>query len=165
MCDKLVDKHINIIETTNTITHKHVDNLAAAESGTLGRFLKPNSPCVNKRIATNPLVIRMPDRHIIYSSHTALLPQDTPPIEARHAHIFPDLKNKALLSIGMFCDNGCLAIFDDKKVHIINKKTNKQIMHGTRNNQTSLYMVPLKPKQNENMTELKIPECHFSGGL
>ena len=38
-------------------------------------------------------------------------------------------------------------------------------MHGTRDNQTSLYMVPLKPKQNENMTELKIPECHFAGSL
>ena len=78
---------------------------------------------MDKRIATNPLGIRMPDGHIIYSSHTALLPQDTLSIKARHAHIFPDLKNKSLLSIGMFCDNGCLALFDDKKVHIIDKKT------------------------------------------
>ena len=107
----------------------------------------------------------MPDGHIIYSSHTDLLPQETLPIEAIHAHIFPDLKNKALLSISMFCDNRCLAIFDDKKVHIINKKTNKHIMHGTRDNQTSLYMVPLKPKQNENMTEFKIPDRHFASSL
>ena len=64
----------------------------------------------------------MPYGHIIYYSHTALLTQDTLPIEARHAHILPDLKNKALLSIGMFCDKGCLALFDDKKVHIIDNK-------------------------------------------
>ena len=165
MCDKLVDKHINIIGTTNTITHRHEDNLEAADSGTLGNVFKSNSPCVDKRIATNPLGIRMPDGHIIYSSHTALLPQDTTPIKARHAHIFPDLKNKALLSIGMFCDNRCLAIFDDKKVHIINKKNNKHIMHGTRNNQSSLYMVHLTPKQNENMTEFNIPDRHFAGSL
>ena len=38
-------------------------------------------------------------------------------------------------------------------------------MYGTRGNQTSLYMVPLKPKQNENMTEVKIPERHFAGSL
>ena len=120
---------------------------------------------MNKIIATNPLGIRMPDGRIIYSSHTALLPQDTLPIEARYAHIFPDLKNKALLSIGMFCDNGCIAIFDNKKLHIINKKTNKHIMNGTRDNQTSLYMVPLKPEQNENMTELKIPQSHSAGSL
>ena len=151
MCDKLDNKYINIIETTNTITHKHVDNLAAADSGTSGHFLKTNSPCVNKRIATNPLGIRMPDGHIIFSSRTALLPQDTLPVEARNAHIFPDLKNKALLSIGMFCDNGCIAIFDNKKVNITNKKTNKHIMHGTQDNQTSLYMVPLKLEQNENI--------------
>ena len=94
----------------------------------------------------------MPDGHIIYSSHTALITHDTLPIEARHAHIFPDLKNKALLSIGMFCDNGCLTFFDDKEVHIINKKPNKHIMHGTRDNQTSLYMVPLKPKREHPIT-------------
>ena len=38
-------------------------------------------------------------------------------------------------------------------------------MHEKRDNQTSLYMVPLKPEQNENMTEVKIPERHFSGSL
>ena len=38
-------------------------------------------------------------------------------------------------------------------------------MHGTRDNQTSLYMVPLKPEQNENMKEVKIPERHFAGSL
>ena len=65
----------------------------------------------------------------------------------------------------MFCDNGCLALFDDKKVHIIDKKTNKNIMHGTRGNQSSLYMVPLPTKQNENMIELKIPELHFTRSL
>ena len=118
-------------------------------------IINKKSPCVNKRIATNPLGIRMPDGHILYFSHTALLPQDTLPIEALYAHVFPDLKNKALLSIGMLCDNGYLALFDDKKVHIINKKTNKHIMHGTCDNQSSLYMVPLTPKQNENMTNSK----------
>ena len=165
MCDKLDNKNINIIETTNTITHKHVNNLAAADSGTLGHFLKSNIPCVNKNIATNPRGIPIPDGYIIYSSHTDLLPQDTLPIEAQYAHIFPDLKKKALLSIGMFYDNGCITIFDNKKVHIINKKTNKHIMHVTRDNQTSLYKVRLKHELFENMTEVNNPERHFAGSL
>ena len=38
-------------------------------------------------------------------------------------------------------------------------------MHGKRENQSFLYMVPLTPEQNENMTEIKIPERHFAGGL
>ena len=82
MCDKLVDININIIATINTITHKYVDNLAAAISRTSGHFLKSNSLCVNERTLINPIGIRMPDEHIIYSYHTALLPQDTLPIEA-----------------------------------------------------------------------------------
>ena len=85
--------------------------------------------------------------------------------EETHAHIFPNLKNKAPLSIGMFFNNGCISIFDNNKLNIINKKTNKHIMHGTCDNQTSLYMVPLKPEQNENKTEVKIPVCHFAGSL
>ena len=90
VCDKLVDNNINIIGTTNTITHNYnVDNLAAADSGTSGHFLKSNSTCVNKRIAINPLGIRMPYGHIIYSSHTDLLPQNTLPIAERQAHIYP----------------------------------------------------------------------------
>ena len=47
-----------------------------------------------QNIATNPLGIRMPDGNIIYSSRTDILPQATLPIEARHAHILPDLKKK-----------------------------------------------------------------------
>ena len=98
VCDKLVDNNINIISTTNTITHNYnVDNLAAADSGTSGYFLKSNSPCVNKITAINPLGIRMPDGHIIYSSHTDLLPQNSLPLSARQAQNFPDLKNKALI--------------------------------------------------------------------
>ena len=128
MCDKLVDNNINIIGTTNTSTHNYnVDNITAADSGTLGHVLKSNIPCVNKKTAINLIGIRMSDGHIIYSSHTDLLPQNTIPIAAQQAHIFPDLKNKALLSIGMFCDNRCLSLFNDKKVYIIDKRTNKNI--------------------------------------
>ena len=107
----------------------------------------------------------MPDGHIIYSSHTALLPKNTLLIAAQQAHIFPDLKNKALLSIGMFYDKRCLALLDDKKVYIIDKRTNNNIMHGTRDNKSTLYMVPLTTGQNEDMTECKIPEHHFAGSL
>ena len=38
-------------------------------------------------------------------------------------------------------------------------------MHGTRDNKSTLYMVPLTLEQNEDMTECKIPERHFAGSL
>ena len=38
-------------------------------------------------------------------------------------------------------------------------------MHGTRENNSTLYMVPLTTEQNEDMTECKINENHFSGSV
>ena len=38
-------------------------------------------------------------------------------------------------------------------------------MHVTRDNKSTLYMVPLTPEQNEDMTECNIPERHFAGSL
>ena len=43
---------------------------------------------------------------------------------------------------------------------------NQQEHHArTRENQPTLYMVPLTTKKNEDMTECKIPESHFAGSL
>ena len=74
----------------------------------------------------------MPDGHIIYSSHTDLLPQNTLPLVAQQAHIFPDLNNKALLSIDMFYDNKCLALFDDKKSTTLTKNQQEHHARDTR---------------------------------
>ena len=65
----------------------------------------------------------------------------------------------------MSFDNRCLALFGEKKVYIIDKRTNKNIMHGTRNNKSTLYMVTLTTKQDEDMTEFNIPEHHFAGSV
>ena len=102
--------------------------------------------------------------HHLFLPHNFTASGNSPHRSTTSTHL-SNLKNKALLSIGMFCDNGCLALFDDKKVCIIDKRTNKSIMHGTRDNKSTLYMVPLTPEQNEYMTECNIPERHFAGSL
>ena len=66
------------------------------------------------------LPIRIPSREIFTSTHTSLLSKKHLTIEAQKEQIFPGI-NKALLSIGNICDNGCQAIFDDKTVLILNK--------------------------------------------
>ena len=83
-----------------------MDELAVADTGTTGYYLTLDSPCENKKIAVIPLPIRMPNGEIITSTHTALLSKTDLPIEAQKEHIFPGL-NKALISIGNFCDHGC----------------------------------------------------------
>ena len=102
----------------------------------------------------------MPNGAIIHSSHTALLQNKDLPLKAREAHIFPGLENRALLSIGTFCDNGCIAQFDENKVIIIDKQSNKIIMQGGRDPITTLYMIELE--QNSEMTEPQIPDKLFA---
>ena len=73
-------------------------------------------------------------------------------MDTRNVHIFPDLKH-ALVLIGLFCDNGCLAIIDEQEVRIIDKNTKKIIMRGGRDPLTKLFKLDL----NENeITEKEI---------
>jgi hypothetical protein len=41
-----------------------------------------------------------------------------PPIQALEAHVFPDLQNHTLLSIGVFCGAGCTVQFTDTSVQV-----------------------------------------------
>jgi hypothetical protein len=52
------------------------------------------------------------------------------PLAARQAHIFPDLSNSALLSIGQFCDNGYEARFNKHNVTI--QQNYRIVLQGTR---------------------------------
>ena len=67
-----------------------------ADKGTIGHFLTLDSSCDNKKVVIIPFPIRMPNREIITSTHTALLSKTDLPIEAREEHLLPGL-NKVLL--------------------------------------------------------------------
>lgn len=105
----------------------------------------------------------MPNCAIIHSSHTALLQNKDLPLKAREAHIFPGLENRALLSIGTFCDNGCIAQFDETKAIITEQQSNKIIMQGGRDQITTLYMIEFE--QNSEMTEPQIPDKLFANNV
>ena len=51
------------------------------------------------------------------------LPLPDLPSPARHAHIFPDLTNHLLISVGQSCDHGCEALFTSDQV-VISKMEN-----------------------------------------
>ena len=105
----------------------------------------------------------MLNREIIHSTHTALIHHKNLPIEAREVHVSPDLKNRALLSIGTPCDNGCIAVFDDTCVRIINKTTHEILMKGGRDIRTGLYILELKP--NNDMVEPAVPGNLFANSI
>ena len=85
----------------------------------------------NIHITNNPIRIKLPNDHLIVSTHTANLALPELPHQATVAHLFPDMGSSALLSIGLLCDAGCIATFtDDTATITLHGHT---ILTGTRN--------------------------------
>jgi hypothetical protein len=57
------------------------------------------------------------------------------PAAARIAHIFPQMGNISLLSMGQLCDNGCKAIFERNRITVYFE--DKIVMTGTRSRETN----------------------------
>ena len=105
----------------------------------------------------------MPNGEIITSTHTELLSKPDLPIEARKSHIFLGL-NKSLLSIGTFCGRVCQAVFDDKKLIIINNGNGKILMNGKQDPLSNLYMLNLT-QPNNLMIDFQTPGKCFVGSV
>jgi hypothetical protein len=90
---------------------------AIADTGCTGHFLEVQSPCTHRQSTTNGIHIQLPNNIRIQATHTCLSDIPSLPPSARQAHIFSQLAH-ALISIGLLCDHGCLAIFHSRKVEI-----------------------------------------------
>ena len=135
--------------TANVSTHRNYSDITKfiADSGTTGNFMPSGSKVINIKKSTVLIEVKPPAGKIVKSTETGWLSNKDLPMEARTVHIFPDFKH-ALVSIGLFCNNGWLAIFDEKEVRIIDKKTRNiiMIMRGVRKPLTKLFMLDI----NEN---------------
>ena len=131
-----------------------------ADTVTTGHYLTLYSPCDNKKISVIPLPILIPNGKIITSTHTALLSKPDLTIEEQKAHIFPGL-NKALLSIGNFCNHRYQVVFNDKEVLILKKMNGKMMIKGRQDPLSNLYMLNLTQRGNL-MTEFRTPSEFFS---
>ena len=60
---------------------------------------------------------------------------------AKKAHVYPHLTNESLLSIGQFCDNGCIAVLTEANVYVM--KDDVIIIHGYHNHTDRLWDVKL----------------------
>ena len=115
---------------------------AIADSGCTGHFLQVDSPCIDKIPTNNGLRVLLPDGSTIQASHTALLDLPDLPLAARQAHIFPQLKHNALISIAQFCDHGCTAVFTATSVRIF--LDSKILIQGSRQSTTNLWTIDLQ---------------------
>eukprot|EP00978_Attheya_sp_CCMP212_P039296 scaffold203118_cov35-Attheya_sp.AAC.1 len=63
--------------------------MAVADAGATGHFMIPGAPIKNVKPTINPIVINLPDRSQIRSTHTCELDNPALPEAARQAHIVP----------------------------------------------------------------------------
>ena len=101
-----------------------------ADTGSTGNYGSEATPHTNKRVATNPLIVTMPNGDTVKSTHTCDFDLPSLPPEARHGHIFPNFPAGALLSIGVLCDAGCRVSFDNERMIVVYK--GNAILRGTR---------------------------------
>jgi hypothetical protein len=106
-----------------TIDSQH----AIADTRATSIFIMDGVDVDNKRIATNPITINLPDGRKVKSTHVCdfFIPGLPKPILG---HIVPGLAVASLVGIRPLCKAGCKVIFDDEKCEVI--YNDDVILHG-----------------------------------
>ena len=94
--------------------------------------------CVDVQPVADGITISQPDGAKMKATHTGLLPVQHLPLDARRAHIFPQLK-RPLVSIAQFCDSGFEVRFNNQTVNVYDGNT--VILTGTRNYTNGLWNI------------------------
>jgi hypothetical protein len=81
-------------------------NLAEADTGVTSIFVMDGVDIENKRLATKPLTVNLPDGRKIKSTHVCNINIPGLPITLT-GHIIPDLKIALLIGIRPLCKVGC----------------------------------------------------------
>jgi hypothetical protein len=89
-------------------------SLAIADTGATSFFLTKGAPCQNKRKATNPITVKLPDGRKIKSTHTCDIVIPGLP-KVLTGHIMPNMTTASLFGIRILCKAGCKVLFDDDK--------------------------------------------------
>ena len=131
---------------------------AIADSGCTSHFLGANTPCTNKIATSNGILVGLPNGANIQVTRTLLLPFPQISLAAHRANIFPDLQNRALISIRKLYDNGFAATFS--KDHLKLVKQNVTIT-GNQNAIIILYYIDLAPRPKPTVqNDLSLPTSH-----
>ncbi len=100
------------------------------------------TPVLNKRVASNPLTISLPDGTKIRSTHDCdILIPGLPKILT--GHIVPQLEIASLIGIRVLCEAGCKVTFCDKHCDVLYNK--KLILRGFKDPATDLWTLPITP--------------------
>ena len=134
--------------TTPTPTQHSTNsnNWAIVDSGASNHYLTTKAPATEILPATSPISITLPDGTTVESTHTCLLDLPQLPLEARRAHIIPQLASHSLISVPTLCNAGCHVHFAENECTISYK--NNTIMCATKCDNTNMWMIPLSTPQH-----------------
>ena len=115
-------------------------NKAIADTGATAIFILDNAKVDNKRIATKPLKINLPDGSTIWSTHVCDIQIPGLP-QTLTGHIVPSLKIASLIGIRPLCKAGCKVVFDNEKCEVWYNGT--VILAGEKDIATDLWTLPI----------------------
>ena len=111
------------------------------------------------KIADPPIDVVLPDGSEIQSTHTALLNIPSLPTKAREAHLFPSLTSGSLISMGLFCDQGCKVTFTADEVVV--KRGGQTIVTGPRCPTTRLWNLDIPTTTPAANNAVKRTACEW----
>jgi hypothetical protein len=101
------------LNAINIATHQ-----AIADTGATSIFIMDGINVVNKCLTTKALIINMPDRRKVISTHVCDITIPGLPLTLR-GHILPHLTIASLMGISPLCNAGCMVVFDKNKCDVI----------------------------------------------
>jgi hypothetical protein len=125
-------QYINAI----TIAPNHV----VADTGATSIFVMDRVDVANKRVATKPLTVNLPDGRKVKSTHACNINIPGLPVTLTE-HIIPDLKTASLIGIHPLCKVGCKVVFDNEKCDVVYK--GRVILRGYKDPRTDLWTLPI----------------------
>jgi hypothetical protein len=113
---------------------------AIADTGATSIFIMDGVDVINKRVATSPLTINLPDGKKVKSSHVCDIAIPGLPTILL-GHIVPSLTVASLIGIRPLCKAGCTVVFDDKKCDVV--FDGNVILRGFKDPSTDLWTLPI----------------------
>ena len=116
------------------------DSQGIADRGATSVFVKEGVPVPNRRLASHPLTVNLPDGRQVKSTHTCdvMVPGLPTPLVG---HIVPHLAIAVLFRIRPLCNAGCVVVIHKDRVEVWYE--GKIILVGPRNTSTDVWMLPV----------------------
>jgi len=108
----------------------------------------------NKRPATNPLMINLPDGRQVKSTHVCDINISGLPTTPK-GHIVPNLAIALLFRIQVLCKAGCKVVFENEKCEVYFNKM--VVLRGYKDKSTDLWTLPINPGKGQADIRLLMP--------